>query len=103
MNEFNGILEDVTEANLKQLVEKIMILATQRNYYEFVPGFFLIDNEYLIEYQKRYPDNHLVKNKDFTKAPFYVMQTEAIIPCNDPLKIAGIILMTEGMGSETEY
>jgi hypothetical protein len=103
MNEFKAILEDVTKANLEQLVGKIMTLATQDSYYEFVPGFYLVDNGYLIEYQKNCPDNPLVKNRDFTKAPFWIMQTEAMIPCKDPLNIAGIILMTEGMGTETEY
>jgi len=104
MNELklNGILEEVSKANLEKLVGKIMTLATQNSYYEFVPGFYLVDNAYLIEYQKQSPDNPLVKNKDFTKAPFWIMQVEAIKPCNDPLNIAEIILMTEGMGTEAE-
>ena len=100
MNESNGILEDITKANLEQLVGKIMTLAAQNNYFEFVPGYYLVDNGYLIEYQRNSPDNPLVKNKDFTKAPFWIMQVEAIKPCNDPLKIAEIILTTEGLGVE---
>jgi len=103
MNELNhGIFEDATKANLEKLVGKIMTLAVQEGYYEFVPGFYLVNSEYLIEYQKYQPDNLLVKNKDFTTAPFYIMQIETIKPCNDPLKIAEIILMTEGMGIEAE-
>jgi hypothetical protein len=98
----NGILEDVTKAKLEQLVGKIMTLATQNGYYEFVPGFYLVDNDYLIEYQRSSPDNLLVKNRDFTKAPFWIMQIEALKPCNDPLNIAEIIFMTEGMGNEAE-
>jgi hypothetical protein len=53
----NSILEDVTKSNLEKLVGKIMTLAIQNGYYEFVPGFYLCDNEYLIEYQKTSPDN----------------------------------------------
>jgi hypothetical protein len=96
------LFEDVTKANLEQLVGKIMTLATQNSYYEFVPGFYLVDTEYLIEYQKNSPDNLLVKNKDFTTAPFWIMQIETLKPCNDPLSIAEIILMTEGKGNEAE-
>jgi hypothetical protein len=102
MSDFIGISEDVTKAHLEKLVGKIMTLAIQHNYYEFVPGYYLVDNAYLIEYQKSNPDNLLVKDRDFTKASFWIMQTEAIKPCNDPLHIAEIILMTEGMGNEEE-
>ena len=101
MNKVNGILEDVTKASLEKLVGKIMTLAAQNGYYEFVPGFNLLDSEYLIEYQKKSPDNPLVKNKDFTEAPFWIMR-QAIKPCNNPLDIAEVILMTEGMGNEEE-
>ena len=96
------IQEDLTKAALEKLVGKIMTLAVENSYYEFVPGFYLVDNEYLIEYQKASPENILVKNKDFTKAPFWIMQTEAIKPCHDPLNIAEIILMTEGQGVEAD-
>jgi hypothetical protein len=98
----NGILEDVTKASLEKLVGKIMTLAMQNGYYEFVPGVYLVDNEYLAEYQRNSPDNPLVKDRDFTQAPFWIMQIEAIKPCNNPLNIAEIILMTEGKGNEAE-
>ena len=102
MNELShGIFEDATKANLEQLVGKIMSLAVEGGYYEFVPGFYLVDREYLIGYQKNQPDNLLVKNKDFTTAPFYIMQIEAIKPCSNPLNIAEIILM-QGNGNEAE-
>ena len=102
--EFSGILEEVTKASLEKLVGKIMALATQNSYYEFVPGFYLVDNQYLIEYQKNKPNNPLIYNRDFNEASFYIMQTEPedIKPCNDPLDIAEIILMTEGLGNEAE-
>jgi len=96
------ILEDNTKADLEKLVSKIMTLAIQNGFYEFVPGYFLCDNQYLIEYQKQLPDNLLVKDKDFTSAPFWILQIEKLKPCNDSLKIAEIILMTEGLGNEAE-
>jgi hypothetical protein len=98
----NGIFEDASKANLEKLVGKIMTLAAQNNYYEFVPGFYLVDNAYLIEFQKKSPDNPLVINKDFTKAPFWIIQ-QGIKPCDSQgLDIAEVILMTEGMGTEAE-
>ena len=79
-----------------------MTLAVENDYYEFVPGYYLVDNKYLIEYQKTKPINPLIYNRDFNEASFYIMTTEPedIKPCNDPLDIAEIILMTEGMGNE---
>ena len=96
------IQEDLTKTALEKLVGKIMTLAAENYYYEFVPGFYLVDNEYLIEHQKVSPENILLKDKDFTKAPFWIFQVEAIKPCLDPLNIAEIILMTEGQGVEAD-
>ena len=77
-----------------------MTLAVENGYYEFVPGFYLFDNAYLAEYQKNSPDNPLVKDKDFAKAPFWIIKIAVMKPCDDPLDIAEIILMTDGMGVE---
>ena len=38
MNELNGIFEDVTKANLEQQAGKIMTLAVENGFYEFLPG-----------------------------------------------------------------
>ena len=96
----NGIFEDVTEVKLKKVVADIIAIAVQKGIYEFVPGYYIFDNAYLIEKQKKAPDNPLLKNKDFTKAPFWLVQTAAVMPCHDGMNIAEIILMTEGLGIE---
>jgi len=105
---FNGILEEVTKDNindvqkttLENLVSDIFKLAVRDGYYEFVPGYFLADNNYLIEYQKAEPNNILLKGKDLTKAPFWIMQHD-IKPCDaEGLNIAEIIIKTEGLGNE---
>ena len=113
MNDFNGILEDVTKANLEQLVGKIMTLAVEKGCYEFVPGYFLCDNNWLIEHQKN--GNSIIKNIkdiDFSILDFWIMNISTptlgqtavinIAPCRDPLDIAEVILMTEGRGNEAE-
>ena len=96
-NHSRMIFEEGTKANMERLVGRIITLAAEKGFYEFVPGFYLVDNQCLQEWQKKHPE---LKDKDFTTSPFWIMQKEALCPCADPLNIAEIILMTEGEGIE---
>jgi len=91
--------EEETDSSekMERLVGKIITLAAEKGFYEFVPGFYVVDNKCLQEWQKKHRD---LKDKDFTTSPFWIMQTEALCPCIDPLDIAKIILMTGGEGIE---
>lgn len=103
-----GILEDATKKSLEKLVGKIFALAVQLGKYEFVPGYFLCDSQYLIKAQESETHIKNIKDIDFSVSDFWILGTPpiehpmetAIAPCRDPLDIAEVILMTGGMGTE---